>query len=96
MNSKMCSHKIRKGFNPLYTNGFFFLVSYNTLGIIHCILLGVSGCDLKNKFCILLSEDIVTLTNSVVPDEWQHFAAFHLCLHCLQNNSFIRCMNTKG
>ena len=27
----------------LYTNGFFLLVLYNKLGIIHCTYLGVSG-----------------------------------------------------
>ena len=30
-----------------------------------------------------------TLTNSVDPDEMQHYAAFHLGLHCLQK-SLIR------
>ena len=27
-------------FNPLYTNGFFFMVRYNKLGIVHCTYLG--------------------------------------------------------
>ena len=26
--------------NPLYTNGFFLLVQYNKLGIVHCISSG--------------------------------------------------------
>ena len=30
-------------FNPLYTNGFFFLVGYIKLEIVHCTYLGVSG-----------------------------------------------------
>ena len=29
--------------SPLYINGFFFLVWYNKLGIVHCTYLGVSG-----------------------------------------------------
>ena len=29
--------------NPLYTNGFILLVSYNKLEIVHCTYLGVSG-----------------------------------------------------
>ena len=40
------------------------------------------------EFFILLSEDIFTFTNSVDPDEIQHYAAFHLGLHCLQKNLF--------
>ena len=35
------------------------------------------------KYCILLSEDRFTFTNSIDPDEMQHYAAFHLGLHCL-------------
>ena len=31
---------------------------------------------------------IFTYTNSVDPDEMQHYAAFHLTLHCLQKYSF--------
>ena len=33
---------------------------------------------------ILLSEDLITFTNTVDSDEMQHYAAFHLGLHCLQ------------
>ena len=36
------------------------------------------------KYCILLTELHFTFTNSVDPDEMQHYAAFHLGLHCLQ------------
>ena len=32
-----------------------------------------------------------TFTNTVDPDEMQHYAAFHLGLHCLQ-----KYLNTKG
>ena len=36
-----------------------------------------------------------TFTNSVDPDEMQHYAAFHLGLHCLQKYSFMGFPNTK-
>ena len=36
------------------------------------------------KYC----KDLFTFTNSVDPDEMQHYAAFHLGLHFLQNYSF--------
>ena len=47
------------------------------------------GCqfiNLKNVllFCLKI---FITFTNSVDPDEMQHYAAFHLGLHCLQNTS---------
>ena len=32
---------------------------------------------------ISVPDDYFTLTNSVHPDEMQHYAAFHLSLHCL-------------
>ena len=36
-----------------------------------------------------------TFTNSVDPDEMQHYAAFHLGLYCLQKYSFTSFPNTK-
>ena len=38
----------------------------------------------------------LTFTNSVDSDEMQHYAAFHLGLHCLQKYSFSGSPNTKG
>ena len=37
-----------------------------------------------------------TFTNSVDPDEMQHYAAFHLGLHCLQKYLFRGFPNSKG
>ena len=56
------------------------------------------GCQviLFKIYCILLSEDLFTFTNSVDPDEMQHDAAFHWALHCLQKYSFRGFPNTKG
>ena len=68
--------------NPLYKNGFFLLVWYNKLGIVHCTYLGVSGYNFKNIvfFCFKI---FFTLTNSVDPDEMQYNAAFYQGLHFL-------------
>ena len=47
----------------------------------------IKGCQIIIFifFCILLSKDHFTFTNSVDPDddEMLHYAAFHLVLHCL-------------
>ena len=68
-------------FNLLYTNGLFLLVWYK-LRIVHWTYLGVPGYNfLTVLYC--LSEDLFTFTNSVDPDQMQHYAAFHLGLHCL-------------
>ena len=42
------------------------------------------------KYSILLSEDLFSFTfkNSVDSDEMQHYAAFHLGIHCLQKYSY--------
>ena len=47
--------------------------------------MNIQGCHVNifTKYCIRLSEDLFTITNSVDPDEMQHYAAFHLCIHCL-------------
>ena len=44
-------------------------------------------------FCLKI---VLAFTNSVDPDEMQHFAAFHLGLHCLQKYPFKGFPNTKG
>ena len=44
-------------------------------------------------FCLKI---FFTFTNSVDPDEMQHYAAFHLSLHCLQKYSFRGFLYTKG
>ena len=47
------------------------------------------------KLLYFLPEDIFTFTNSVDPDEMQHYAAFHLGLHCLPKYPFWGFPNTK-
>ena len=37
-----------------------------------------------------------TFTNSIDPDVMQHYAAFHLGLHCLQKYLFRDFLNTKS
>ena len=41
----------------------------------------------SKKYCILLSANLFTFTNSA-DDEIQHFAAFYLGLHCFRKYSF--------
>ena len=48
------------------------------------------------QFSKNLSEDLFTITNSVDPDEMQHYAAFHLGVHCLHKCPFRGFLNTKG
>ena len=43
-----------------------------------------------------LSDDYFMFTNSVDPDEMQHYAALHLGLHCLQKYSLRGFPNTTG
>ena len=42
---------------------------------------------LSKQHCIILSNDLFTFTDSVDPDDMQHYAAFHLGLHCLKKYS---------
>ena len=39
---------------------------------------------------------VFILVNSADPDEMQHYAAFHLGLHCLPKYTFRGCEYTKG
>ena len=57
------------------------------------------GCQdivFKKNDAFICLKIIFTFTNSVDPDEMQHYAAFHLGLHCLQKYSFRGFLNTKG
>ena len=49
---------------------------------------GVSGYIFFSKSIVLLSEIVCICTSSEDPDEIQHYAAFHLDLHCLQKYTF--------
>ena len=75
-------------FNSLYTNGFFPLVWYNILGLVHCIYLGMSSYNLK-KILYFFLKIIFTFTNSVDPNDSkchivQHFVwVFTVCKHTL-------------
>ena len=46
----------------------------------------MSGYNLKKCFCL---KSFLTFTNSVDPDEMQHYAVFHLDLHCWRKHSFM-------
>ena len=42
----------------------------------------------KKKVAFFCLKIFFTFTNSVDPDKMQHYAAFHLGIHCLQKYSF--------
>ena len=93
---KVILKKRGSNLNPLYTNGFFLLVSYNKLGMVLCTYLGVSGYFFFKKIVFFCLKIFFTCTKCVDPDEMQHYAAFHLSLHSLQKYSFRGFPNTKG
>ena len=65
--------------------GFFLLVWCNKLQIVHCTYLGFKVITFKKNSVFFCRKIFFNLnTNSVDPDEMQHYAAFHLGLHCLQ------------
>ena len=55
-----------------------------------------SQVDFSKLIYISVSEIVLILANSVDPDEMQHYAAFHLGLHCLQKHPFRGFKNTRG
>ena len=66
------------------------------------ISMGLSIWTLRGHRLIFLNYDeflslkvVLILTNSADPDEMQHYAAFHLDLHCLTKNPF-RVSNIQG
>ena len=62
--------------NPLYANGFFLLAWYNKLYISR-------GVGLFYFFRYWVFVDLFCF-NRVDPREMEHYAAFHLGLHCLK------------
>ena len=67
------------------------------------ISMGPPLCTLRGHrkhfltYDVLLSQkNVLILTNSADPDEMQHYAAFHLGLHCLPKYPFMRFQFTKG
>ena len=54
--------------------------------MVHYTYLGVSGHNFQKMYSFV--ENLFAFSNSVYPDEMQHYAAFHLGLHCLQTYSF--------
>ena len=62
-----------KRVNPLYTNGFSLLVCYNKLRIVHYTYIVVSGYIFRKPMYFFCLKIFFTLTNSVDPDEMQHY-----------------------
>ena len=59
-------------------------------------LKGVTGRIFLNYDVNLSLTVVLILANSVDPDEMQHYAAFHLVLHCLPKYPFRGFLYTKG
>ena len=57
---------------------------------------GFTGCNFKIKVVFFFQKIIFVLANSADPDEMQHYAAFHLCLHCLPKYLFTGFWSSKG
>ena len=47
-----------------------------------------SQVEFSKLLCISAPEIVLILANSAEPDEMQHYAAFHLGLHCLPKYLF--------
>ena len=47
----------------------------------------MSGCNFKKNIVLFCLKNVLTFTNSVDPDEMQHYAAFHLGQDRLQKLS---------
>ena len=57
---------------------------------------GVPGYNFHKINVLIYLKIFFTFTYSVDPDEMQHYAAFHLGLHCLQKYLFGDFPNTEG
>ena len=75
--------------NLLCSNGFFLLVWYNKLGMVHCIYWGVIGYNFQIKLYFFSLKIIFVFANSVDSDEMLHNAAFHLGFQCLPKYTYI-------
>ena len=71
-----CYSPQNNAFNPLCTNGFFFLVCNNKRGVVDRAHLGVSGYNFLKILYFFLFKIILSLTNTVYIDEMQHYTAF--------------------
>ena len=56
-----------------------------------------SKVNISQKYCIVSLKIDFAIANSVDPDEMQHYAAFHLGLHCLSKKyPFRGFLSSKG
>ena len=67
----------------------------NRFGIVHSTYLGKSGNNFQKNIVLFCLKIFFNFTNSVDPDDMQHYSAFHLGLNCLQKYSFRDFSNTK-
>ena len=73
-------------FNPLCTNGFFFIQMIKLRRNCHIIGPQVTSSKFRCLMYIYL-KIIFALTNSADPEEMQNIVALHLGLHYLSKNS---------
>ena len=52
--------------------------------MLYLLYKGVSGYNFLKIIVFVCFEFFFTFTKSVDPDEMQHYAAFHLGIHCVQ------------
>ena len=77
------------GFSPIYIDTI-------SMGLSILYFKG-SQVEFFLNYSVFLSLKVVLiLANSVDPDEMQHYAAFHLGLHCLPKYPFRGFQYTKG
>ena len=51
---------------------------------------------ISQKVCISFPKTVLVLANCADPDEMQHYAAFHLGLHCLSKYPFKGFQSSKS
>ena len=60
-----------------------------------CILRGCQSKFLENDVFLSL-KNVLIITNTADTDEMLHYAAFHLCLHCVSTYLVTGIQNEKG
>ena len=65
-------------------------------GTAHCVFKGVTGRIFLNYDVFLSLKVVLILANSADSDEMQHYASFHLGLHCFPKYLSRGFQYTKG
>ena len=73
-----------------------FIHTKQLLNLLCIVYIGVSSYNFKKNIVFFCLKIFLTFTNSVDPDATQHYAAFHLGLHCLQKYFFKKAQNLRA